>query len=109
MVSKHKYYKELIGKQMTQFHCDFDTFDGAVGMIHSRKLIALSKKSCLDILVDEEGKEDDHIRMKGVPKQCIINKCKRMGITIEELYERMYKGEEIEFDLTDGINCFRNE
>ena len=32
-----------------------------------------------------------------------------MGITIEELYERMYKGEEIEFDLTDGINCFRNE
>ena len=106
-IYKHKYNKELIGKQMTQFHCDFDSFDGAVGEIHSRKLIALGKKSYLDILVDEKGNEDYHIRMKGVPKQVIINHCKRMGITIEQLYERMYHGEEMEFDLTDGTNCFR--
>ena len=30
-----------------------------------------------------------------------------MGITVEELYERMYHGESITFDLTDGTNCFR--
>ena len=30
---------------MTQFHCDFDSFDGAVGNVYSRKLIALGKKS----------------------------------------------------------------
>ena len=104
---KEKYGKDLIGSNMTQFHCDFDSFNGAVGEIHSRKLIALGKKSYLDILVDEKGNEDYHVRMKGVPKQCIINKAKRMGITIEELYERMYEGEEIEFDLKDGMNCFK--
>ena len=42
---------------MTQYHCDFDSFDGAVGAIHSRKLNALGKKSYLDILVDEQGHE----------------------------------------------------
>ncbi|WP_295163643.1 hypothetical protein, partial [uncultured Brachyspira sp.] len=86
---------------------DFDSFNGAVGGVHSRKLIALGKKSYLDILVDEKGNEGYHVRMRGVPKQCILNKAKRMGITIEELYERMYNGEEIEFDLLDGSNCFQ--
>ena len=106
-IYKSKYGRELIGKQMTQFHCDFDSFPGAVGAIHSRKLIALGKKSYLDILVDENGNEGYHIRMKGVPKQCVLNKCKRMNISVEELYERMYNGEIITFDLTDGTNCFR--
>ncbi len=106
-VFKKKYGRELIGKKMTQFHCDFDSFNGAVGGVHSRKLIALGKKSYLDILVDEKGNEGLHIRLKGVPKQCILNKAKRMGITVEELYERMYQGEEIIFNLLDGANCFR--
>ena len=106
-IYKGKYNKELIGTQMTQFHCDFDSFDGAIGDIHSRKLIALGKKSYLDILVDENGNEGYHIRMKGVSRQCIINKAKRLNITIEELYERLYHGETITFDLTDGCNCFR--
>ena len=101
------YHKQLIGSNMCQFHNDFDGFEGAVGKIYSKKLIALGKKSYLDILVDEKGNEGYHIRMKGVPKQCVINKCKRMGITIEELYERMYNGEAMTFDLLDGSNCFR--
>lgn len=105
-IYKTKYGSELIGKQMTQFHCDFDAFPGAVGDVHSRKLIALGKKSYLDILVDEAGNEGYHIRCKGVPRQCILNKCKRLGITVEELYERMYHGEAVTFDLTDGANCF---
>ena len=106
-IYKVKYGRDLIGKQMTQFHCDFDSFPGAVGNIHSRKLIALGKKSYLDILEDETGNTGYHIRLKGCPKQCILNKCKRMNITVEELYERLYNGESITFDLTDGCNCFR--
>ena len=106
-IYKLKYGKDLIGKNMTQYHCDFDSFDGAVGAIHSRKLIALGKKSYLDILVDEQGHEGYHIRMKGIPKQVILNKCKRMNITVEELYERMYHGESITFNLLDGCNCFK--
>ena len=106
-IFKRKYGQELIGERMTQFHNDFDSFDGAVGNVCSRKLIALGKKSYLDILVDEVGNEGYHIRMKSIPKQCILNKCKRLNITVEELYERLYNGEEIRFNLLDGCNCFR--
>ena len=106
-VYRSKYNRELIGSKMTQFHCDFDSFNDSVGKEYSRKLIALGKKSYLDILVDEKGNEGYHVRLKGIPKQCILNKCKRLGITVEDLYERLYKGEEIEFDLLDGSNCFK--
>ena len=44
---KERYGQELIGESMTQFHNDFDGFNGSVGKIHSRKLIALGKKSYL--------------------------------------------------------------
>ncbi len=104
---KFRFHKELIGEKMGQFHNDFDSFPGAVGAIHSRKLIALGKKSYLDILVDEQGHEGYHIRLKGIPHQVILNKCKRLRIGIEELYERLYRGEEIIFDLLDGNNGFR--
>ena len=104
---KFKYHKELIGKQLGQFHNDFDSFEGSVGKIYSRKLIALGKKSYLDILVDEKGNEGYHIRLKGIPHQVILNKCKRMKIGIEDLFEKLYRGEEIEFNLLDGNNGFR--
>ena len=92
---------------MTQFHCDFDSFDGAIGNVYSRKLIALGKKSYLDILVDEVGNEGYHVRMRGVPKQCIINYCKKNNLTLEQLYDKMYNGESITFDLLDGSNAFK--
>lgn len=106
-IFKFNYHSELIGQKMCQFHNDFERFPGAVGQIYSRKLIALGKKSYLDILVDEEGNEGYHIRLKGIPYQVIINKCKNMNITVEELYERLYKGETITFNLLDGANGFK--
>ena len=104
---KNKYSQDLIGSELTQFHEDFDGFNGAVGKIHSRKLIALGKKSYLDILVDEVGQEGYHIRLKGIPNQCILNYCNRHGVTVEELYEQLYRGESITFNILDGSNCFR--
>ena len=106
-IYKRKYGKELIGERMGQFHNDFDSFPGAVGEVYSRKLIALGKKSYLDILVDEKGNEGYHIRMKSIPKQCILNYSKHHNITVVELYEKLYNGEEITFNLLDGCNCFR--
>ena len=106
-IFKFNYHSDLIGEKMCQFHNDFDGFPGAIGKIHSRKLIALGKKSYLDILVDEKGNEGYHIRLKGIPHQVILNKCKRMDITVEELYERLYRGESFTFDLLDGTNAFR--
>ena len=104
---EEKYGQQLIGESMTQFHNDFDGFTGSVGKIHSRKLIALGKKSYLDILVDEQGNEGYHIRLKGIPKQVILNKCRALKVSVEELYMKLLQGEEIEFDLLDGSNCFR--
>ena len=66
---KEKYGKELIGEELTRFHTDFDGFPSSTGKIHSIKLIALRKKSYLDILKDEVGNKGYHIRLKGVHKQ----------------------------------------
>lgn len=101
------YHRELIGSQMTQFHNDFEPFPGAKGVIHSRKLFALCKKLYLDVLVDEEDNEGFHIRMKALLVQVIINKAKRLNISIKKLYELLYKGEEISFNMLDGSTCFR--
>lgn len=30
-----------------------------------------------------------------------------MGITLEELYERLYDGEEMKLNLLDGSDCFK--
>ena len=103
---KVRYGRDLIGKELTQFHCDFDPLAPGVP-VHSRKLIALGKKSYLDLLEDDEGHTGYHMRMKGIPQNVIINHCKDQGITIEELYMRLYEGETIEFDLLNGANCFR--
>jgi hypothetical protein len=104
---KDKYDQKLIGTNLTQFHSDFDAPANCHGPVHSRLLIALGKKSYLDVLTDEEGNEGYHIRMKGVPQQCILNYCKKQRIGLIELYERLYAGNAVKFDLTDGSACFR--
>jgi hypothetical protein len=104
---KERYHSNLIGSGLTQFHTDFDPPASAKGPVHSKLLIALGKKSYLDILSDDYGNEGMHIRMKGVPQQCLINYCQKRGISVEELYKTMYNGASATFDLTDGSPCFR--
>jgi hypothetical protein len=102
-----KYDQQLIGSNLTQFHTDFAPFPGSKGNIHSIMLIALGKKSYLDLLEDEAGNNAYHIRMKGIPEQVLLNYCKNHGLSVEELYLKLYDGEMVMFDLTDGCNCFR--
>ena len=96
----NKFNRKLIGSDMGQFHIDFPLVDGKEPI--SRKSIFLGKKAYLDCLRNEDGKEDYFIRMKGVPDDVIINTCKDMHITVEELYERMYNGNEIDFNLLNS-------
>lgn len=42
--------------------------------------------------------------MKGVPTQSILSYCESNKITPFELYEKLYKGECIEFDLCSRLN-----
>ena len=96
----NKFNRKLIGSDMGQFHIDFPLVASKEPI--SRKSIFLGKKAYLDCLRNEDGKEDYFIRMKGVPDDVIINTCKDMNITVEELYERMYDGSEIDFNLLNS-------
>ena len=85
---KKVYGRELIGKNLGQFHNDFDGGNYAV------ESWFLGKKAYLDKL--DTGKY--HVRMKGVPGAAIENE--------EETYKRLYNGEKMEFDITKGSTKF---
>ena len=98
-----KYGRELIGKEMGQFHCDFDmNAKDPVSILG----IFLGKKCYIDKLegTDDNGNKiyDYHIRMKGISNQAIKHKCKMMKIEPEELYTKLYNGDKIKFDLCCG-------
>ena len=103
---KEKYGAELIGSQLGQFHCDFDPIKPGVP-VHSKKLIALGKKSYLDVLEDDEGNQAYHIRMKGIPQPVLKRECMKNDWTLEDLYMYLYDGNTIKFNLLEGCNCFR--
>lgn len=99
------YDRQLIGKEMGQFHSDFDFKDH--DDVYASRSIFLGKKSYIDELKgkNKEGKEETeyHIKMKGIPNKCILHTVKTLGYnTPFELYEDLYKGKAISFDLTCG-------
>lgn len=113
-----KYGKELDGKNLGQFHIDFDLGSGQfkdngdeIGCenIYSESFIGLGKKSYIDCLVGTcpiTGKEirGNHIRMKGVPNGAILYYCRENNITPEELYFRLLDGDDVEFDLLKDLD-----
>lgn len=103
---KTLYGRELIGKQLGQFHSDFD-LKGCDDVVAIRSIF-LGKKCYIDELrgTNKNGtiQTGYHIRMKGVPNSTIMYTCKSLNITPFEMYERLYTGEQISFDLTEGKN-----
>lgn len=95
--------RKLIGKSMGQFHTDFDS-DILKGEITAQRSIFLGKKCYIDELVGSESGDivDYHIRLKGVPNASILDYCSNNNITPYELYEELYEGKEITFDMTCG-------
>ena len=114
---REKYGHDLIGKNLGQFHTDFDfggsysIVDGelvpcttkSVGDILAAESIFLGKKSYLDLLQDEEGNKAYHIRLKGIPAKCIMHKCNTeyKGDAMS-LYKDLFKGKPVTFDLNAG-------
>ena len=75
--------------------------------IYANRSIFLGKKCYIDELygTDEktgEQKIDYHIRMKGVPNSTIKHTAKNLNINVFQLYEKLYQGDKIMFDLTEG-------
>jgi hypothetical protein len=105
---KKKYNKQLIGSQLTQFHTDFESINGKPS--YSRKFIGLGKKSYIDLLCTDQESSSDikyHIRMKGIPERVLLTYCKKYEITPMDLYQQLYDVAIIDFDLTQGSNCFK--
>jgi len=91
---KEKYGRELIGKQMGQFHTDF-SLEGSKGEVYAKESIFLGKKSYVNVLsCDGNDVEGHHIRMKGIPGKLL----KENPL---EKYVKMYNGESMEFDLSE--------
>ena len=104
---QEKYHRILTGKKLGQFHIDFD-LKGAVKDIKAINSIFLGKKCYLDELQSEDKDGNIitsyHIRMKGVPNATILYTAEQRGQTLLELYQDLYDGEAIEFDLLCGGN-----
>lgn len=104
---KNKYNRELIGKQLGQFHNDFE-LKGSYN-IYSNELIVLGKKCYMDVLQGTSISDPtvtlsgEHVRMKGVNKAGMLYQQDKLNTTSnKKIYEELYKGEELEFDLLYG-------
>ena len=135
-VYRKKYGRELIGKNLRQFHPDFDSktldkvlvdghklkekygddndaIDAALdeikmtGAIYAKESYFIGKKIYMDVLTTDFGGEDYHIRMKGVSKEAIMDVCNRkFNGDIRALYKHLYNRGKITFDLTAGKPSF---
>ena len=107
---RERYNRELNGKNLGQFHIDFDLDCGLKDEkgdkikcknIYSEKFIGLGKKSYIDSLVGTcpitgNTIRGFHIRMKGIPNGSILYYCRENNITPLELYQKLEKGDDVE-------------
>lgn len=100
-----KYDRELIGKDMCQFHTDFPVTQH--GMMWSEKFIGVGKKAYIDCLTDGITHQY-HIRLKGIPEQSILKWCERRNWTPDQLYQQFYENPEFVavFDICDAKPAF---
>ena len=118
---KKLYGKQLIGKNLCQFHDDFEPitpcFDSNGNKIpkNQRKsypqksiaFIGLGKKAYMDVLVNNFNNEINyHIRFKGANSANIEQYCKNNKKTIVQFYEKLFRGETVRLDLCGGKTRF---
>ncbi len=92
---REMYGKELNGKNLEQFHTDFD-LHGACSEIYATKSIFLGKKSYLDCLVstDANGKKITgyHTRLKGITSEGMEHAAKDYSDGYFGLYKDLAEG-----------------
>ena len=113
--------RKLIGDELGEFHIDFDIFDEKGNKVKGVKNIKaiesyfIGKKTYFDTLRGvKDGKYvmGQHIRMKGIPSNCIKAKAQGENIQVIDIYKKLYEKEVITFDLTertDNRPKFKNE
>lgn len=113
---RRRYQRELVGKAMGQFHCDFDVPEFTEGHWYSSRFIGIGKKCYLDVLRNESypSQVAFHWRLKGVTKDSFYDaaekfKNDRFPSAEEAIMTHLFEGGECEFDLMVGGRCsFKN-
>ena len=100
---KKRYGRELIGKNLGQFHNDFDEVENG----YAYKSIFVGKKMYVDMLKNEKDESGIHYRMKGVNLDCVKLYAEENNCEIFDIYNKLYNGEEITFDLLKAKPCFK--
>lgn len=105
---EEKYGRELIGKKLGQFHTDFPNHPVTGNPTTSRRFIGVGKKAYVDELVDPTtGAITYHMRLKGIPQDTIVKTADALFEgDIIKLYEHLYKGNSVPFDLLNGRVSF---
>ena len=102
---KERFGRELIGKDLGQFHNDFDELNSNPISIES---YFLGKKAYIDKLTNDNKEIDYHYRMKGVDLKCIkLMSERRFKNDIMNLYKQLFEGHSIKFDLTETKARFK--
>lgn len=100
---KKRYGRELIGKNLGQFHNDFDEVENG----YAYKSIFVGKKMYVDMLKNEKDESGIHYRMKGVNLDCVKLYSEENNLSIFDIYNKLYNDEEITFDLLKAKPCFK--
>ena len=108
---KEKYGKDLVGKNLGNFHIDFKMAGACKkAEIYAIESLFLGKKTYIDILesTDKKGKtiNSEHIRMKGIPTPCIKYYAEKHKLTVLDVFKQLYDNKTIKFDLTNDGNKF---
>ena len=104
---KEMYGRELIGSNLGQFHSDFPTINKHDEIPVAIESYFLMKKMYIDKLTDSTGDMDFMIRGKGLTLNSIKHAAKQFGGDYMKLYEHLYNGNSVMFDLTQGQPCFK--
>ena len=100
---KKRYGRELIGKNLGQFHNDFDEVENG----YAYKSIFVGKKMYVDMLKNEKDVQGIHYRMKGVNLDCVKLYAEENNLSIYDIYNKLYNGEILTFDLLKAKPCFK--
>ena len=107
---KNEYKRDLVGKSLGQFHDDFSL--KGCDKPYSSMFIGLGKKCYLDKLngttKDNKKISGFHLRCKGVPNSTLNYEAEtQFNGDVVKMYEQLYAGEAINFDLLQGGNRVR--
>ena len=105
---EEKYHRPLKGINLGQFHTDFASFTGREDVQHAIESIFLMKKMYIDKLLMSDGTIEYMFRGKGLTTNSILALAhERYNGDLIALYEDLFNGNQLTFDLTKGQPCFR--